>query len=152
LEGEGAVAPCSGVVGGEAALDGMPAMAEREGTITSGPAAGRGRGATLRVPGDRAQRIGERLEALGPYLSIRSRRSVVSAPGGAAAPFDSGRERRVVLGPQPVRTGPGNRDPGRDAPGADDHAPMLAVGVGGIRSRGCDIDPRDQAESAGSAA
>ena len=50
----------------------------------------------------------------------------------------------VVLGPQPVRTGPRERDPGRDAPGADDHAPVLAVGVGRVRSRGWDIDPGDQ--------
>ena len=44
----------------------------------------------------------------------------------------------------PSGTGPRDRDPGRDAPGADDHAPVLAVGVGRVRSRGWDIDPGDQ--------
>ena len=50
----------------------------------------------------------------------------------------------VVFGPEPAGTGPRDRDPGRDAPRADDHAPVLAVGVGRVRSRGRDVDPGDQ--------
>ena len=78
-------------------------------------------------------------------LSTRGRRSAEPAPGRRPQLRpDPVREPGVVLGPQPVRTGPRDRDPGRDAPGADDHAPVLAVGVGRVRSRGWDIDPGDQ--------
>ena len=61
---------------------------------------------------------------------------------GSAAPSGPGPPAGVVLGPQPVRAGARDRDPGRDAAGADDHAPVLAVGVGRVRARGCEYRPR----------
>ncbi len=56
---------------------------------------------------------------------------------------DSCRQRTVVLSPQPVLTAPRDGHPGRNAPGADDHAPVLAVGIGRVRTERWDIDPGD---------
>ncbi len=77
--------------------------------------------------------------------STSGRKSARPAPGRLRS-SDRTRSARpgVVLGPQPVRTGSRDCDPGRDAPGADDHAPVLAVGIGRVRSRGWNIDPCNQ--------
>ncbi len=47
----------------------------------------------------------------------------------------------VGFGPEPAGTGARDRDPRRDPPRADDHAPVLAVGVRRVRSHWWDVDP-----------
>ncbi len=77
-------------------------------------------------------------------FSTRDRRSAEPSPGRAQLGPDLAREPGVLLGPKPFLTRPSDRDPGGVAPGADDHSPVLAVGVGRVRAHLCDIDPGDE--------
>ena len=115
----------------------MPDMAS-EGRTTSLRAGGKpvGRGAQGLASGSR--RWARKFSSSG-----RRSAAAVAGPPPQLGPDPAG-EPDVVLGPEPVRAGARDRDPGRDAPGADDHAPVLAVGVGRVRPERLDIDPGDQ--------
>ena len=82
----------------------------------------------------------------------RARSLAISAPasfdGRLVRPPQLGLDLRgksnVFFSPKPIRAGARNRNPSRDALRADDHGPVLAIGVGGARTRQLDVYPGNQ--------
>ena len=73
-------------------------------------------------------------------FGLTGKRALVTGSTAGVTPG----ELEITLSPTPAQTGPGERDPGRAALRADDHAPVFAVRVGSVWPRWWNIDPGDQ--------